>query len=53
LFGRLPYCFYVSHETRNEQEIERTFTDDLIGNVDVIALDIVGRGYFSHHPHVS
>jgi hypothetical protein len=45
---RLPHRFDVRNETRNEQQVERTFAEDLIGNVNVVALDVTGRGYCSH-----
>ena len=31
-----------------KQQVERTFAEDLIGNVNVVALDVAGRGYCSH-----
>src|SRR5262245_17508277 len=48
MVGRPPGRFDVRNETRNEQQVERTFAEDLIGDVNVVALDITGRGYCSH-----
>ena len=50
MVGRLPHRFDV--RAWNEQQVERTFAEDLISNVNVVALHILGCGSAIHPaPH--
>ncbi len=50
--GRLPGRLDVGDESRNEQQIARTLAEHLIGDMNVVALDVAGGGEVGHREPV-
>src|SRR5215472_8281095 len=47
--GRAPGGFDVRHEARDEQQVKWAFAKNLVGDVDVVALDVVRGRYLYHY----
>src|SRR5215472_14237147 len=47
--GRAPGGFDVRHEARDKQQIKRALAKNLVGDVDVVALNVVRGRYLYHY----
>ena len=47
--GRAPGGFDVRHEARDEQQVKWALAKNLVGDVDVVALDVVRGRYLYHY----